>query len=58
MGESARVESIDALESFKRALWKFAEAANVALGDAEADLEKTDLAALVSFVRDLEAEKL
>ena len=28
------------------------------LGDAEADLEKTDLAALVSFVRDLEAEKL
>jgi hypothetical protein len=37
MGESARVESIEALEIFKRALWKFQEAANVALGDAEAE---------------------
>src|SRR5688500_4794101 len=34
----ARVESIEAIANFKRALFKFAEAANSALTDAEADL--------------------
>ena len=34
----ARVESIEALANFKRALFKFAEAANAALTDAEADM--------------------
>jgi hypothetical protein len=41
MSQSARVESIDALKHFRVALWKFAEAANVSLGDAEADLHRT-----------------
>jgi hypothetical protein len=40
MAES-RVESIDAIKSFKRALFKFAEAANAALTDAEADMTET-----------------
>src|SRR5688500_13550440 len=34
----ARVESIEAIANFKRALYKFAEAANSALTDAEADV--------------------
>jgi hypothetical protein len=34
----AKVESIEALANFKRALFKFAEAANAALTDAEADM--------------------
>ena len=33
----ARVENIEAIKTFKRALWKFAEIANAALADAEAD---------------------
>jgi hypothetical protein len=33
----ARVESVDAIKAFRRALFKFAEAANSALTDAEAD---------------------
>src|SRR6185295_3410310 len=37
----ARVESIDALKSFKAALIKFAEGANVALADAESDIART-----------------
>ena len=37
MGE-ARVESIDAIRNFKRALFKFAEAANASLTDAEAEM--------------------
>jgi hypothetical protein len=37
----AKVESIDAIKAFKRALWKFAEAANVALTEAEADARGT-----------------
>jgi hypothetical protein len=41
MGESARVESIEALEVIKRALWKFSEVATVALGDAESDMQRT-----------------
>jgi hypothetical protein len=34
----ARVESIEAIANFKRALYKFAEAANSSLTDAEADM--------------------
>jgi hypothetical protein len=37
----ARIESVDALRSFRAALVKFAEAANVALGDAESELQRT-----------------
>ena len=38
---TARVQSIDALKHFRVALWKFAEAANVALGDAEGEVQRT-----------------
>lgn len=38
---SARVQSVDALMHFRVALWKFAEAANVALGDAESEVQRT-----------------
>jgi hypothetical protein len=41
MSDGARVESIDALKHFRVALFKFQEAANVALGDAESDLHTT-----------------
>lgn len=41
MSEQARVDSIDAIKFFRRALFKFAEAANVALGDAESDMLRT-----------------
>src|SRR5688572_17309803 len=41
MPEGARIESVDALRSFRAALVKFAEAANVALGDAESELQRT-----------------
>src|SRR5687768_5439599 len=41
MPEGARVESVDALRSFRAALVKFAETANVALGDAESELQRT-----------------
>src|SRR5215210_1199181 len=34
----AKVESIDAIRNFKRALFKFAEAANTSLADAEAEM--------------------
>src|SRR5258706_3585248 len=37
----ARVDSIEALKHFRIALWKFAETANVALGDAEGELQRT-----------------
>lgn len=40
MGEAARVDSIDALRLFKVALLKFQEAAAVALGDAESDMNR------------------
>src|SRR5437588_7968793 len=43
MSEGARVESIDALRNFKRALQKFAEAASVALGDAESEIQRTQI---------------
>ena len=36
----ARVESIEAVAHFKRALYKFAEAANAALTDAEAEMSE------------------
>ena len=41
MAIGVRVESLDALRSFKIALVKFAEAANVALGDADSELQRT-----------------
>ena len=41
MSDGARVESIDALKHFRVALFKFQEAANTALGDAESDLHST-----------------
>jgi hypothetical protein len=37
----ARVENIEAIKNFKRALWKFAEIANAALADAEAEAAHT-----------------
>ena len=40
MGE-ARVESVDAIKAFRRAWLKFAESANVALTEAEADASDT-----------------
>jgi hypothetical protein len=43
MAETAKVESIDALKSFKRALIKFAQAASVALGDAESEIHRAQL---------------
>lgn len=41
MTTGARVESIDAIKAFKVQLLKFAEAAVVALGDAESDMHRT-----------------
>jgi hypothetical protein len=38
---TARVQSVDALKHFRIAMWKFAEAANVALGDAESEIQRT-----------------
>lgn len=40
MGEGVRVDSIDVLKEFKIALWKFQEAATVALGDAESETHR------------------
>src|SRR3712207_6247238 len=40
MSEAARVDSIDALRRFRAAMIKFCDAANVALGDAEADMSR------------------
>jgi hypothetical protein len=41
MAGSAKVESIDSLKALRRTLFKFAEAANVALSDAESELTRT-----------------
>jgi hypothetical protein len=41
MSEGARIESIDTLKHFRIALVKFAESANVALQDAESDMQQT-----------------
>src|SRR5262249_54846561 len=43
MAETARVESIDALKAFRRALYKFAEGASVALGDAESEVHRAQI---------------
>jgi hypothetical protein len=40
MATSARVQSIDALKAFRRALFKFAESANVAMTDAESEVTR------------------
>jgi|SRR5882672_965953 len=40
MSNPARVESIEALKMFRRAVIKFIEAANVALGDAESEMQR------------------
>src|SRR5262245_48342280 len=40
MSDAAHVESIDALKHFKIALIKFMEAAHVALGDAEGEVQR------------------
>ena len=36
----AKVESLDALKSLKRAVWKFSESANLALTDAEGEMTR------------------
>ena len=41
MSETARIDSIAELRGFRVALIKFTEACNVALGDAEADMQRT-----------------
>jgi hypothetical protein len=41
MANRARVESVEALKAFRRALFKFQEASNVALTDAESELNRT-----------------
>jgi hypothetical protein len=41
MSSGAKVESLDALKTFRVALFKFGEAVNGALGDAEADMQHT-----------------
>ena len=40
MSNPARVESIEALKMFRRAIIKFAEAAMVAMGDAESEMQR------------------
>jgi hypothetical protein len=40
MGEAVRVDSVDVFKEFKIALWKFQEAAMVALGDAESETHR------------------
>ena len=40
MSNPAHVESIEALKMFRRAIIKFAEAATVALGDAESEMQR------------------
>jgi len=40
MSQAAHVDSLEALKHFKLALIKFSEAASVALGDAEADIQR------------------
>ena len=41
MSQFARVDSIDVIKHFRVAMWKFAEASNVALGDAESEITRT-----------------
>lgn len=39
--DQIRLDSVDALQDFRAALWKFIEKARTALGEAEADLQRT-----------------
>src|SRR3954470_10065824 len=41
MSEGARVEDVELLRGMRAAMFKFAEAANVALADAEAEAQQT-----------------
>lgn len=43
MAEGAKVHSIEAIKAFRTALWKFAEIANVALGDAESETNRVQI---------------
>lgn len=43
MSDIVRVDSVDALRSFRTALVKFAETMNVALGDVESELRRTSV---------------
>ncbi|HEV2292855.1 MAG TPA: hypothetical protein VGR35_03315 [Tepidisphaeraceae bacterium] len=43
MAEVARVHNLEALRKLKHALWKFQETANVALSDAESELQRTSI---------------
>src|SRR5215217_4352482 len=43
MAEVARVHNLEALKRFKQALWKFQETVNVALTDAESDMQRTSI---------------
>src|SRR5579875_2662200 len=43
MTQGAKVESIDALKVFRVAMIKFAENANVALGDAESEVQRVQM---------------
>ena len=44
MPEGARVDEIEVIRAFKSALFKFQEAATVALGDAEAEMQRMQVA--------------
>src|SRR3954470_18833827 len=43
VAEVARVHNLEALKRFKHALWKFQETINVALTDAESDMQRTSI---------------
>jgi hypothetical protein len=40
MSNSAKVQNVDVLKDFRTAMWTFAEKANVALGEAESELQR------------------
>ena len=43
MAEVARVQNLEALKQLKHALWKFQETINIALTDAESDMQRTGI---------------
>ncbi len=43
MAEVARVHNLEALKKLKHALWKFQESVNVALTDAESDMQRASI---------------
>lgn len=43
MAEVARIHNLEALKNLKHALWKFQETVNVALTDAESDMQRTSI---------------